>query len=258
MGELDLEGVGCWVRRSELSVRVEPVTSLSLIKITKSLIYWDSCSEFFRSHDPLDWTTLIFEWQENKQIQVTSQNKGHPRKSETSSVPHRQDLPWLQWLLKYLSWVQEFLWWVEFEYKDYVVHKTLVWSSLAHSNSILINDRLVSLTHTTRSSSFNPQLVLSLVHPSVSRVLVQVVGTVGTVERVFFVYWVLLIVLVHDILDRGFVRKLVDHHRNHVSEDVWVKINFWKLSRPWENLVHIGLNCQVTRSLLENNKMQGE
>ena len=29
-------------------------------------------------------------------------------------------------------------------------------------------------------------------------------------------------VLVHDIFDRGFVRKLVDHYRNHVSEGVLV------------------------------------
>jgi hypothetical protein len=50
---------------------------------------------------------------------------------------------------------------------------------------------------------------------------------------------------------------LSKHYRNHVSEGVWVKINFWKLSRPWENLLHIDLNCQVTHSLLENNKRQG-
>ena len=54
---------------------------------------------------------------------------------------------------------------------------------------------------------------------------------VGTVEKVFFVYRVLvteyLIVLVHDIFDRGLVRELAsDHDRNHVSEGVWVKINF--------------------------------
>jgi len=42
-----------------------------------------------------------------------------------------------------------------------------------------------------------------------------------------------------------------------MSRGVWVKINVWKLSRPWENLLHIGLRCQVTRRLLENNKMQG-
>jgi len=56
------------------------------------------------------------------------------------------------------------------------------------------------------------------------------VGAVGTVEKVFFVSRVLasehLIELVHDILDRGFVRELVHHDRNHVSEGVWVKINF--------------------------------
>jgi hypothetical protein len=46
--------------------------------------------------------------------------------------------------------------------------------------------------------------------------------------------------------------------RNHVSEGVWVKINFWNSSHPWENLLHICLSCQVTHSLLKNNKMQGE
>jgi hypothetical protein len=57
-----------------------------------------------------------------------------------------------------------------------------------------------------------------------------VIGTVGTVEKVFFVCRVLpsehLIVLVHDIFDRRLVHELVDHDRNHVSEGVWVKINF--------------------------------
>ena len=55
-------------------------------------------------------------------------------------------------------------------------------------------------------------------------------GDVGTVEKVFFVYRVLpsehLIVLVHDIFDRGLVHELVDHARNHVNEGVGVKINF--------------------------------
>ena len=35
-----------------------------------------------------------------------------------------------------------------------------------------------------------------------------------------------LIVLVRDIFDRGFVHELVDHYGVHVSESVWVKINF--------------------------------
>ena len=56
------------------------------------------------------------------------------------------------------------------------------------------------------------------------RVLVRVFGAVGTVEKVLFVCRVLpsehLIVLVHDIFDRGFVRELVDHYGYHVSEGV--------------------------------------
>ena len=91
---------------------------------------------------------------------------------------------------------------------------------------ILINDRLVSLTHNS----------LLLIQPPTSPqssspicdrvlVLVRVLGVVGTVEKVFFVCRVLpsehLIVLVHDIFDRGLVRELVDHDRNHVSEGVW-------------------------------------
>ncbi len=94
---------------------------------------------------------------------------------------------------------------------------------------ILINDRLVSLTHNS----------LLLIQPPTCPQCRS--GTVGTVEKVFFVCRLVsehLIVLVHDIFDRGLVREL-DHDRNHVSEGVWVKINFWKLSRPWENLFHI-------------------
>ena len=34
-----------------------------------------------------------------------------------------------------------------------------------------------------------------------------------------------LIVLVHDVFERGLVRVLVNHYRYHVSEGVWVKIN---------------------------------
>ena len=51
----------------------------------------------------------------------------------------------------------------------------------------------------------------------------RLVRTVRTVEKVFFVCSILatehLIVLVHDIIDRGFqvVLELVDHYRNHVS-----------------------------------------
>ncbi len=35
-----------------------------------------------------------------------------------------------------------------------------------------------------------------------------------------------LIVLVHDVFERGLTRVLVNHYRYHVSEGVWVKINF--------------------------------
>ena len=95
---------------------------------------------------------------------------------------------------------------------------------------ILINDRLVSLSHTTHSSSLNPQLLLSLVHPSICvRVLVRVVGDVGTVECFFFVCFILvtehLILLVPDICESRCVHELVDHYRYHVNEGVWVKIN---------------------------------
>ena len=85
---------------------------------------------------------------------------------------------------------------------------------------ILINDRLGSLSHTTHSSSLNTQLLLSLVHTSTS----------DTVEKVCFVCMIPptenLIVLVHDVFERGLVRVLVNHYRYHVSEGVWVKINF--------------------------------
>jgi hypothetical protein len=97
---------------------------------------------------------------------------------------------------------------------------------------ILINDRLVSLSQTTHSSSLNTQLLLSLVHPSVSESWSEWLGLSGLLKKSFlFTESQVLateqfIVLVHDIFDRGFVRKLVDHYRNHVSEGVWVKINF--------------------------------
>ncbi len=119
---------------------------------------------------------------------------------------------------------------------------------------IFINERLCNLN---KWQTGFPHTQLTPPHstpaPICVRVLVRVLGTVGTVEKVFFVCRVLvsehLIVLVHDFFDRGFVRELVDHDRNHVREGVWVKINFWKLSHPWENLFHIGLICQVTINL---------
>jgi hypothetical protein len=92
---------------------------------------------------------------------------------------------------------------------------------------ILINDRLVSLTHNSLLLIQPPTSPQSSSHICV-RVLLRVFGSVGTVEKVFFVYralpWEHLIVLVHDIFDRGFVHELVHHDRNHVSEVVWVKI----------------------------------
>jgi hypothetical protein len=85
---------------------------------------------------------------------------------------------------------------------------------------ILINDRLVSLSHTTHSSSLNTQLLLSLVHVYVS----------DTVEKVCFVCMIPptehLIVLVHDVFERGLVHVFVNRYRYHVNEGVWVKINF--------------------------------
>jgi hypothetical protein len=61
------------------------------------------------------------------------------------------------------------------------------------------------------------------------RVLVPVVGDVGTIEKVFFVCLILvtelLIVILHDIVESGVVRVLIDNYRYHVSEDVWAKIN---------------------------------
>ena len=35
-----------------------------------------------------------------------------------------------------------------------------------------------------------------------------------------------VIVLVHDVLERGLVLVLVNHYGYHVSEGIWVKINF--------------------------------
>jgi len=47
-----------------------------------------------------------------------------------------------------------------------------------------------------------------------------VAGSVGTVEKAFFVCLTLatehLIVILHDLVERGFVRVLVDHYRYHV------------------------------------------
>jgi hypothetical protein len=60
----------------------------------------------------------------------------------------------------------------------------------------------------------------------------KLVGSVGSVEKVFFVCLILttehLIVLLNDIVEREFVRVNVDHYRYHVTEGVWVKINFRK------------------------------
>ena len=94
---------------------------------------------------------------------------------------------------------------------------------------ILINDRLVSLSHTTDSSSLNTQLgeTPSPKSSSSSRICVRVLGTV---EKVCFVCMIPptehLIVLVHDVFERGLVRVIVNHYPYNVSEGVWVKINF--------------------------------
>ncbi len=53
-------------------------------------------------------------------------------------------------------------------------------------------------------------------------------GNVGTVEKVLFIDSPTkhLIVLVHDIFEKGFVHEIVEYYRYLVSEGVWVKINF--------------------------------
>jgi hypothetical protein len=77
------------------------------------------------------------------------------------------------------------------------------------------------LSHTTDSCSLNTQL-LSLVHSSASdssvRLKKSFVCMLPPTEH--------LIVLVHDVFETGLVRVLVNHYRYHVSEGVWVKINF--------------------------------
>ena len=70
---------------------------------------------------------------------------------------------------------------------------------------ILINDRLVSLTHNSLLLIQPPTCPQSR-SPTCVRVLVRVIGAVGTVEKVFFVCRLAsehLIVLVHDILTEG-------------------------------------------------------
>ena len=97
-----------------------------------------------------------------------------------------------------------------------------------------MNDRLVSLSHSTHSSSLNTQLLLSPVHPSVSESSTSS-GLLNKTVFDSFDYSILvtehLVVLVHDIFDRGFVLVCVDHYRYHDNEGVWVNINFWKLSQ---------------------------
>ena len=87
---------------------------------------------------------------------------------------------------------------------------------------ILINDRLVYLTHNS---------LLLTQHPTSSKSSSLIcVRVLGTVEKVCFVCMIPptehLIVLVHDVFGRGLVHVLVNHYRYHVSEGVWVKINF--------------------------------
>ena len=54
-----------------------------------------------------------------------------------------------------------------------------------------INDRLVSLTHTTHSSSLTPQLLLSLGHPSVSESWSEWSGLSGLLKKSFDSDWFL-------------------------------------------------------------------
>jgi hypothetical protein len=87
---------------------------------------------------------------------------------------------------------------------------------------ILINDRQVSLTH---NSLLLTQYTTS--SKSSSRICVRVLGTV---EEVCFVDMILptehVIVLVHDVFERGFVRVSVNDYQYHFIKGVWVKINF--------------------------------
>jgi hypothetical protein len=63
-----------------------------------------------------------------------------------------------------------------------------------------------------------PPTSLQFSSPICVRVLVRVVGAVGAVEKVILICFrlilatVYLIVLAHDIFDRGFERELVDHY----------------------------------------------
>ena len=58
-------------------------------------------------------------------------------------------------------------------------------------------------------------------HKSSSPICVRVLNILGSVEKVCFVSSILvtehLIVLVHDIFDRGFVHEFVDHYGDHVG-----------------------------------------
>jgi len=63
--------------------------------------------------------------------------------------------------------------------------------------------RLVSLTHPPTSPKSSSPICV--------RVLVRGVGPVGTVEKVFF--GLLIFGIVHDIVERGFVRVIVDQEQ---------------------------------------------
>lgn len=81
---------------------------------------------------------------------------------------------------------------------------------------ILMNERLGSLTlNSLRLTQ----------HKSSSPICVRVLNILGSVEKVYFVSSILvtehLIVLVHDILDGGLLRVLVDDYRYHDSETVF-------------------------------------
>ncbi len=124
---------------------------------------------------------------------------------------------------------------------------------------ILINDRLVSFTHTTHSSSLNPELLLPPTSPQSSSPIWRseswsewswlsgLFGALGTGQKSLFCLHHCHGTSVHYIFDRGCVRELVDHYRYHVSEGVWVKINFWRLSHPWENLLRTDSSALTNR-----------
>ena len=100
-----------------------------------------------------------------------------------------------------------------------------------------MNERLCNLDKWRTGFSLTNNSLFLTQYPtsskSSSRICVRVLGTV---EKVCFVCMIPptehLIVLVHDVFERGIVHVLVNHYRYHVWEGDWVKINFWKLKQP--------------------------